>query len=283
MSYARPARWSDASGRGGASSNTTRARPARLAAYRAASARANHSSAGSLPRCSATPTLTVTLATEPTSELLPTTGVLPTIGATSTETPSPSPTVGGTPGLTGTPTTTGTPDLTGTPIDVACGVIGGLLRRLHVAALPQAPALADFVVHELGLLRSRPDVLPRRYLEQVTALVRDLLGDPASGATLLHADLHFRNVLAGDREPWLAIDPKPMSGHPGFEVHPVLRNRVDELRAAPRMRQAIRRRFEILCESAGLDEDAARDWTVCLLYTSPSPRDRTRSRMPSSA
>ena len=24
-------------------------------------------------------------------------------------------------------------------------------------------------------------------------------------------------------------------------------------------------------------------WTICLLYTSPSPRDRTRSRMPSSA
>ena len=29
---------------------------------------------------------------------------------------------------------------------------------------------------------------------------------------------------------------------------------------------------------------ASPDWTVsCLLYTSPSPRDRTRSRMPSSA
>ena len=26
-----------------------------------------------------------------------------------------------------------------------------------------------------------------------------------------------------------------------------------------------------------------RDWDSCLLYTSPSPRDRTRSRMPSSA
>ena len=25
------------------------------------------------------------------------------------------------------------------------------------------------------------------------------------------------------------------------------------------------------------------EFTVCLLYTSPSPRDRTRSRMPSSA
>ena len=30
----------------------------------------------------------------------------------------------------------------------------------------------------------------------------------------------------------------------------------------------------------GLDQDS---WGICLLYTSPSPRDRTRSRMPSSA
>ena len=29
--------------------------------------------------------------------------------------------------------------------------------------------------------------------------------------------------------------------------------------------------------------EAPESWKVCLLYTSPSPRDRTRSRMPSSA
>ena len=29
--------------------------------------------------------------------------------------------------------------------------------------------------------------------------------------------------------------------------------------------------------------DPAINWVICLLYTSPSPRDRTRSRMPSSA
>ena len=35
---------------------------------------------------------------------------------------------------------------------------------------------------------------------------------------------------------------------------------------------------------AGWKEERASYWvTTCLLYTSPSPRDRTRSRMPSSA
>ena len=34
---------------------------------------------------------------------------------------------------------------------------------------------------------------------------------------------------------------------------------------------------------AGEELDAEADASTCLLYTSPSPRDRTRSRMPSSA
>ena len=44
--------------------------------------------------------------------------------------------------------------------------------------------------------------------------------------------------------------------------------------------------FEILARdniSIDFDFDDADDFRTCLLYTSPSPRDRTRSRMPSSA
>ena len=36
-------------------------------------------------------------------------------------------------------------------------------------------------------------------------------------------------------------------------------------------------------ELAALEEEVKQNPTICLLYTSPSPRDRTRSRMPSSA
>ena len=36
-------------------------------------------------------------------------------------------------------------------------------------------------------------------------------------------------------------------------------------------------------EFTGLTYDSTRKVSTCLLYTSPSPRDRTRSRMPSSA
>ena len=43
---------------------------------------------------------------------------------------------------------------------------------------------------------------------------------------------------------------------------------------------------QALFERAGIDEatrEALDEARTCLLYTSPSPRDRTRSRMPSSA
>ena len=38
-----------------------------------------------------------------------------------------------------------------------------------------------------------------------------------------------------------------------------------------------------LLKKAGLDASQLKSYRPCLLYTSPSPRDRTRSRMPSSA
>ena len=42
-------------------------------------------------------------------------------------------------------------------------------------------------------------------------------------------------------------------------------------------------RYETLKQDRQHFLDRARECSDCLLYTSPSPRDRTRSRMPSSA
>ena len=40
---------------------------------------------------------------------------------------------------------------------------------------------------------------------------------PAEHPVLLHGDLNPTNVLAAEREPWLAIDPKPMVGDPAYD------------------------------------------------------------------
>ena len=44
-----------------------------------------------------------------------------------------------------------------------------------------------------------------------------------------------------------------------------------------------KRQSEAFSKANGLSSQAIQNVRTCLLYTSPSPRDRTRSRMPSSA
>ena len=89
--------------------------------------------------------------------------------------------------------------------------------------------------------------------------------DAATTGTLIHGDLHYENVMAADREPWLAIDPKPMSGDPHYELAPMLWNRFEELSApgsALSVRDGVRQRFHTLVDHAELDEHRARDWVV---------------------
>lgn len=154
-----------------------------------------------------------------------------------------------------------TRDLTDTWTDEACAVIGGLLAELHRPAGPEIPRLTDWLDGQLDALARSTDNLPRRVIDRASGLYRELA--PTAGHTLLHTDLHYENVLwrEADRR-WVAIDPKPMAGHPGFELHPVLRNRVDELGTGAAFRWSVRHRLELVCEAAGIDEEAARYWTI---------------------
>ena len=56
---------------------------------------------------------------------------------------------------------------------------------------------------------------------------------------------------------------------------------IDNLTTTDEERLAAKLKIEELLEQA--DKDAQDQVTACLLYTSPSPRDRQKSRMPSSA
>jgi streptomycin 6-kinase len=145
----------------------------------------------------------------------------------------------------------------------ACDVVAGLYGRIHVAALPQLRTITSYVERWTADLEALPhDVpIPRRMREQCAALTRDLVTDPASVGRIIHGDLHHHNVLAADREPWLVIDPKPMSGDPHYEPAPMLWNRWDVI-AAGDVRTNLRRRFHTIIDAAGLDEDRARDWVV---------------------
>jgi streptomycin 6-kinase len=144
----------------------------------------------------------------------------------------------------------------------ACEIVAGLYPRIHRPALPQLATITSYVGRWLDQLAVQPrDVpIPHRMREQALSLGRDLVADPASVGRIIHGDLHYFNVLAAEREPWLVIDPKPMSGDPHYEPAPMLWNRWDEI--ADDVRTGLRRRFHTLVDAAGLDEDRARDWVV---------------------
>lgn len=143
----------------------------------------------------------------------------------------------------------------------ACEIIGELLGRLRVPAPPTIRPLGDWLAGHLDRL-DHPG-MPRRFAARTQSLATELL--PDAPAVLLHTDLHFGNVLAAEREPWLAIDPKPFAGHPGFEFQPLLRNRVDEMGTGSALRWSVRHRLTIAAEAAGVDVEEARLWS--LLHT----------------
>ena len=155
-------------------------------------------------------------------------------------------------------------DLTSVGDLEACEIVAGFYERLHVPALPQLRTLSSYVERWAdGLARLPADApVPRRLVEQAVSLSRSFVGDAATDARMIHGDLHYENVLAADREPWLVIDPKPMAGDPHYEVAPMLGNRWEEVLASGGVRDAVRRRFLTIVDDAGLDEDRARDWVV---------------------
>lgn len=144
----------------------------------------------------------------------------------------------------------------------ACEIVAGLYSQIHVPALPQLRSLAEcterWTADLTRLPRNAP--VPRRLVEQAIALGKELAADPAATGTLIHGDLHYENVLAADRAPWLVIDPKPMNGDPHYEIAPMLWNRWDEL--AGYVRDGVRRRLSALVDAAGLDADRARAWVI---------------------
>jgi streptomycin 6-kinase len=77
---------------------------------------------------------------------------------------------------------------------------------------------------------------------------------------LLHGDLNPTNVLAAEREPWLAIDPKPMTGDPAYDG-PRLVTQPDPLATADPA-ATLARRLDIVGDVMGVDRDALALWCL---------------------
>ncbi len=151
-------------------------------------------------------------------------------------------------------------------IEEAISIAGSLLRRL---AIPVPAGVRSLRTVAEELRRDLPDrwerygrPIPRRWLDQARDLA-SLLG-ASGGALLVNYDLHYADVLASEREPWLVVDPKVVAGDPEFGVAQLLWRRLEEIEA----RGGLHHHLHLLAEAAELDPTLARAWTVvrCVDY-----------------
>ncbi len=156
--------------------------------------------------------------------------------------------------------------LASVPIGEAMRVAAGLVRRLSVPGPPGLPLLSDVAG---GLAESIPArweslgrPIPRRQIDAAREVCR-ALGPPA-GSWLVNWDLHYENVLASEREPWLAVDPKALVGDPEYGPAQLLWTRLEEIEASGGLAHS----FAALVHGAGLDAARARAWTLvrCVDY-----------------
>lgn len=102
---------------------------------------------------------------------------------------------------------------------------------------------------------------PRGLVERAEGLFAELL--PSQGErVVLHGDLHHYNILAAERAPWLAIDPKGVLGERAYEVGALLRNPTPQISRRPELRRVLGRRLDQLCEALELDRERTLGWAL---------------------
>jgi streptomycin 6-kinase len=143
--------------------------------------------------------------------------------------------------------------------DTALNVLIGLLPRLWKPAGEPFHTLVDEAAWWRSYLPEQYEHNPwfeRRLLDAALEAL-DTLPQTQGDQVLVNQDLHAENVLAAQREPWLAIDPKPLLGEREFAVAPIVR--AFELGHS---RRAVLHRLDRLTSELGLDRERARGWTI---------------------
>lgn len=151
-------------------------------------------------------------------------------------------------------------------LEEAVTVAGRLLRRLAVPPPGGIPDLKDVAEQLFGTLAARWEccgqLIPRRWLDAARDGAAQL--GPSAGRLMVNYDLHYADVLAGEREAWLVVDPKVVVGDPEYGVAQLLWCRLEAMEA----QGGLDRHFQALTEAAELNPDLARSWTLvrCVDY-----------------
>jgi len=146
------------------------------------------------------------------------------------------------------------------PLSSAVPLIARILRATAVQPPPHAPS-TEAIVRQRTLELAREwqalgDPGGQPLLRGVLAAARTI---PAlAHPTAVNGDLHYDQVLAGDRAPWLVVDPVLLSGDSAYAVAGLLWTRLDEMPSS----SDIRYWFDVIAREARLDQETARKWVL---------------------
>jgi streptomycin 6-kinase len=146
------------------------------------------------------------------------------------------------------------------PVAEAVPLLGRMMRRLAIPAPDHVLSTADAVAARMPMVpvewercgRPFPESTLRRALEAGARLSR------TASRLAVNGDLHSAQVLRGEREPWLTVDPVLMRGDIAFDLGRILWTRIDEMGDG----SDIVHHFESAVDAAGIDRDHGRDWIV---------------------
>ncbi|MEU9099382.1 aminoglycoside phosphotransferase family protein [Streptomyces sp. NPDC048361] len=104
-----------------------------------------------------------------------------------------------------------------------------------------------------------PELAP---LVAAALTARDELAASTPELLLLHGNFRQSKVLSGERVPWLTVGPEPLVGERAYDLARLVRDRVEDLIAAPSGASAARRRVGKLADSLDVDPARLHGWTL---------------------
>jgi streptomycin 6-kinase len=153
-------------------------------------------------------------------------------------------------------------DLWGLPFEeaneVAAGALGRLWRAPDRAVDPittLAETVADWFANDAANRSAYPPTLVAE-----AARVGFELAASSSELVVVHGDFNPFNLLRAEREPWLAIDPKPLLGDPAYDLAQYLANYIELADATGDPKRFYAEAIARFAHALGLDRHRIAAW-----------------------
>lgn len=145
------------------------------------------------------------------------------------------------------------------PLPSAVPVLARMIRRLAVPGPSGVPSTDQIVTARVNELEQAWHRLDRPFSHTTLTVARtcaEQIGRTDSDLAV-NGDLHFGQILAGEREEWLTVDPVLYRGDIEYDLARILWSRLDEMDDS-----AVHVHFRTVVSQAGLDEARAVAWVI---------------------